>query len=101
MLDRIFLGAPPAARIVVVGVCLQMDHSRPLIAINKELNVQYVLGYRADEFADTLRHIADGRFDVADLITDRVGLEGIEDAFERLRVPEAQAKILVEPWARG
>ena len=42
MLDGVFLGAPRNARIVVVGVCLQTDHIRPLIAVNKELNVQFV-----------------------------------------------------------
>ena len=60
MIDDIFLNVPHRARIVVVGVCLQMDRSRPLIAVNKELNVQYVLGYSVREFHDTLQRIADG-----------------------------------------
>jgi threonine dehydrogenase-like Zn-dependent dehydrogenase len=34
VIDDIFLGAPRDTRIVVVGVCLQTDHIRPLIAIN-------------------------------------------------------------------
>jgi len=97
MLDSIFAGVPQNTRIVVVGVCLQMDHARPLIAINKELNVQYVLGYSGKEFAESLIHIADGKFDVADLVTDKVGLDGVADAFERLRSPDKHAKILVTP----
>ena len=99
VLDGIFLAAPRNARIVVVGVCLQTDHSRPLIAINKELSVQYVLGYTVPEFAETLQLIADGAYDVAPLITDRVPLSGVADAFAALRDPEKQAKILVEPWS--
>ncbi len=98
MIDQIFLNAPRNARIVVVGVCLQMDHARPLIAVNKELNVQYVLGYTAQEFAETLSSIADGKFDIADLVTSEVGLEGVADAFEQLRTPEENAKIIVQPW---
>jgi threonine dehydrogenase-like Zn-dependent dehydrogenase len=98
MIDRIFLDAPRDARIVVVGVCLQMDHSRPLIAINKELSVQYVLGYSLEEFAETLGFIADGAYDVAPLITDEVSLEGTADAFSELADPERHAKILVTPW---
>lgn len=97
MIDRIFLDAPRNARIVVVGVCLERDTSRPLIAINKELSVQYVLGYTLEEFARTLRHIAEGRFDVAPLITGRVGLDGVAQAFTALADPERHAKILVEP----
>ena len=98
MIDQVFLAAPRNARIVVVGVCLQMDHSRPLIAINKELSVQYVLGYNFDEFSESLRRIADGTFNVAPLITGRVGLDGVADAFTSLRDPEQHAKVLVEPW---
>jgi threonine dehydrogenase-like Zn-dependent dehydrogenase len=97
-IDKIFLAAPHDARIVVVGVCLEMDHSRPLIAINKELAVQYVLGYSLDEFRQTLHNIADGSFDVAPLITARVGLDQVATSFELLRDPEQHAKILVEPW---
>jgi threonine dehydrogenase-like Zn-dependent dehydrogenase len=98
MIDQIFLNAPQNARIVVVGVCLQTDHSRPLIAVNKELNVQYVLGYNVAEFNESLQQIADGTFDVGGLVTDQVPLEGVADAFERLRSPEENAKILVTPW---
>lgn len=99
MLDQVFLSAPRNARIVVVGVCLQMDHARPLIAINKELSVQYVLGYSLEEFAETLRLIADGEYHVAPLITGRVPLDGVAAAFDELADPERHAKILVEPWA--
>ena len=98
MIDQVFLAAPRNARIVVVGVCLQLDHNRPLIAINKELSVQYVLGYNVAEFAESLRCIADGTFDVAPLITGRVGLDEVADTFVALRDPEQHAKVLVEPW---
>ena len=98
VMDQLFLGSPRGGRIVVVGVCLETDRARPLIAINKELNVQYALGYTADEFAETLTHIADGALDVAPLITGHVGLDGVADAFTALADPETHAKILVEPW---
>jgi threonine dehydrogenase-like Zn-dependent dehydrogenase len=98
IIDQIFVAAPQNARIVVVGVCLEMDHCRPLIAVNKELSLQYVLGYTLQEFADSLRFIADGAFDVAPLITGRVGLEEVAGAFEALRDPEQHAKILVDAW---
>ena len=37
VLDQIMAGAPQGGRVVVVGVCMQTDHIRPLIGINKEL----------------------------------------------------------------
>ena len=98
MIDEIFLNAPPRARIVIVGVCLQTDHSRPLIAVNKELNVQYVLGYTVREFHETLHHIADGKLDVGPIVTHTVGLDGVAGAFDDLARPEAHGKVIVRPW---
>ena len=98
LLQQIMRDAPIGARIVVAGVCMEDDLIRPMFGINKELNVQFVLGYQPDEFADTLQAIAEGRIDVAPLVTGRVGVEGVPAAFETLAHPDAHAKILVEPW---
>lgn len=98
MIDDIFLRAPRRARIVVVGVCLEMDHARPLIAVNKELNVQYVLGYDMAEFEGTLKRIADGKLNVGPLITHSVGLDEVADAFDALAEPDAYGKVIVQPW---
>ncbi|HZP43203.1 MAG TPA: zinc-binding dehydrogenase [Candidatus Binatia bacterium] len=100
LLGRLMREAPREARIVVAGVCMEDDRIRPMLGINKELSVQFVLGYRPDEFADTLAAIADGRIAVAPLVTGKVGVEGVAEAFETLARPDAHAKILVEPWRR-
>jgi threonine dehydrogenase-like Zn-dependent dehydrogenase len=97
MIDRLMKDAPRAARIVVAGVCMEDDRIRPMLGINKELSVHFVLGYQPHEFAGTLNAIADGRIDVAPLITDRVDLDQVPGAFDALRHPDAQAKILVVP----
>ena len=98
MIDDIFLNVPHRARIVVVGVCLQIDRSRPLIAVNKELNVQYVLGYTVPEFHETLHRIADGTLPVEPIVTHTVGLDGVAGAFEDLARPDAHGKVVVRPW---
>jgi len=97
VIDAILANAPSAARIVVVGVCMERDHFEPMMGINKELNVQFVLGYTPEEFAATLGHIAREQIVVEPLITGRVGLDGVAGAFEALASPERHAKILVEP----
>ena len=98
LLDQIMRDAPRGARIVVAGVCMEDDRIRPILGINKELSVQFVLGYTPEEFAATLADIAEGRIPVAPLVTGRVGVGGVPGAFETLARPEAHAKILVEPW---
>jgi threonine dehydrogenase-like Zn-dependent dehydrogenase len=68
-----------------------------MLGISKELNLQFVLGYTPEEFAATLGHIAEGRIPAAPLVTGRVGLGGVAEAFEMLASPDRHAKILVEP----
>jgi threonine dehydrogenase-like Zn-dependent dehydrogenase len=98
LLGSLMRDAPREARLVVAGVCMEDDRIRPMLGINKELSVQFVLGYTPVEFADTLGDIAEGRIPVAPLVTGRVGVDGVPGAFETLRRPDAHAKILVEPW---
>jgi threonine dehydrogenase-like Zn-dependent dehydrogenase len=97
MLDQAMAAAPRNARILVVGVCMEDDRIRPLLGIGRELTIQFALGYDPIEFASTLTDIAEGRIDVAPLITGRVGLDGVAQAFRDLADPEAHAKILVVP----
>ena len=98
VIQKIMTSAPPAARVIVVGVCMESDTIEPMFGINKELNLQFVLGYTPEEFSSTLFHIAEGRIPVEPLITGKVGVEGVAGAFEELASPERHAKILVEPW---
>ncbi len=98
LLHQVMREAPLGARIVVAGVCMEDDVIKPMLGINKELNLQFVLGYTPEEFAQTLQAIADGRIDVAPMITGRVGVDGVPGAFDTLAKPDTHAKILVEPW---
>ena len=98
LVQQVMGGAPVGARIVVVGVCMETDSFEPFFGIAKELNLQFVLGYTREEYADSLRHIAEGQIIVAPMITGKVGLDGVAVAFADLANPELHAKILVEPW---
>jgi threonine dehydrogenase-like Zn-dependent dehydrogenase len=101
VIDQIMAAAPRYTRIVVVGVCMEADTIHPMFGIGKELNVQFVLGYTPEEFAATLRHIAEGAVQPAPLITGAIGIDGVAQAFDDLASPEHHAKILVEPWRSG
>jgi threonine dehydrogenase-like Zn-dependent dehydrogenase len=97
VIDQIMAGAPMFSRVVVVGVCMGDDRIRPMMAINKEIELRFVLGYTPLEFRDTLHMLADGEADPTPLVTGTVGLGGVADAFEALGDPEQHAKILVDP----
>lgn len=97
IIESIITSAPLFSRIVVVGVCMGADHIRPAMAINKEIDLGFVLGYTPLEFRDTLHMLADGKVNVEPLITGTVGLAGVEAAFDALGEPKTHAKILIDP----
>jgi threonine dehydrogenase-like Zn-dependent dehydrogenase len=97
MLDGVITGAPLFSRVVVVGVCMEPDRIRPAMAISKEIDLRFVLGYTPLEFRDTLYMLAEGKVNAAPLVTGTVGLSGVEGAFHALADPEQHAKIVIDP----
>jgi threonine dehydrogenase-like Zn-dependent dehydrogenase len=97
IIDDVLLRARPGTRLVVAGVCMQPDTVHPFFGIAKEINVQFVLAYNPEEFADSLRALADGEIDVTPVITGEVGLDEVGAAFDDLADPERHCKILVTP----
>jgi len=97
ILDQVIAGTPIHSRVVVVGVCMGTDTIRPAIAINKEIDLRFVLGYTPTEFRAALHLMADGKVDPSPLMTGSVGLGGVAAAFDALGDPEKHAKILIDP----
>lgn len=97
MIGGIIDEAPLFSRVVVVGVCVGPDQMTPAMAINKEIDLRFVLGYTPLEFRDTLQMLAEGLIDPRPLITGTVGLDGVDAAFTALGDPETHAKILIDP----
>ena len=98
VIDDIILEAPQNSKLVVVGVCLQKDSFRPLIAINKEISMQFVLGWSMEEFSESLNKIASGEINTSALITKQITLDQVSETFKELSSPNADAKVLVKPW---
>jgi threonine dehydrogenase-like Zn-dependent dehydrogenase len=97
IIDDVLLRARRGSRLVVAGVCMEPDTVHPFFAIAKEINVQFSLAYTPEEFAESLRAIAEGHIDVAPLITGEVGLVGVGAAFDALADPDRHCKIVVTP----
>ncbi len=100
VIDHIIDGAPLFSRVVVVGVCVGPDQITPAMAINKEIDLRFVIGYTPLEFRDTLHMLADGKVDPRPLLTGTVGLDGVDAAFTALGGVGgdlSHAKIVVDP----
>jgi len=96
LLNTAMLEAPRGGRIVVAGVCQQPDTILPLMGIVKELEIQFVLGYRPDDFDYVIAMIAGDRIEVGHMVTDIVDLDALPAAFEALRKPSHQCKVMLE-----
>lgn len=96
LIGSTMMEAPRGAKIVIAGVCQQPDTIMPLMGIVKELDLQFVLGYRPADFDYVIAMIASDRIDVAPMITDVVDLNALPEAFEALRHPTHQCKVMLE-----
>ncbi len=97
VLQQVFELAAPRSRVVVVGVCMVPDTIVPVIALTKELQVQFVAFYERRDFGHTLHMLRDERIDPRGMITDLIELEQLPAAFEALRRPSTQCKVIVRP----
>ena len=86
--------APYGGRVVPVGVCEQPDSIMPFFGLVKELQIQFAIAYTRDDFDTCVAMLAEGRIDVSPMVTDIVSLDEMPDAFEALRTPSHQCKVL-------
>jgi (R,R)-butanediol dehydrogenase/meso-butanediol dehydrogenase/diacetyl reductase len=89
--------APRRSRIVVVGVCMEPDTIQPFVAVTKELTMQFVVAYERRDFELAIAMLDQRRIASEEMITDVVGLDEFSDAFEALKHPTRQCKVLLEP----
>lgn len=101
IIDQIFITASTLrSRVVVAGVCMEPDRFRPVMAVNKQIDLRFVVGYDPLEFRVTLHMLSNGKVDAAPLVTGIIGLDGVAGAFDVLGDPERHAKIVIDHEAR-
>ena len=85
------------AKILSAGTCMAMDKSMPLVFGAKELTLQSRSDYRRQDYQLTLAMLEAGRLDPLPMVTDRIPLEALPEAFERLRKPATSARSSSSP----
>jgi threonine dehydrogenase-like Zn-dependent dehydrogenase len=83
-------------RVVVVGVCMKEDRIHPMVGINKQLTLKFVLGYTPAEYAEALTALGDKTVDTSPMVTRTVSLDELPAAFESLADPH-DCKIVLVP----
>jgi threonine dehydrogenase-like Zn-dependent dehydrogenase len=97
MLNRLFYESPWYTHIFEVSGLMEDDQITPIVAVTKQIRVTFSSDGSLDALATVMRAIADGRIDTDAVVTARIGLEDVPDAFRALERPNDHVKILVQP----
>ncbi len=87
----------PRGTVVVAGVCMKPDTLLPITAVLKELRLQFVAFYQRRDFELTLDLLGSERIRADRFVTDVIALDALPAAFEALKQPSTQCKVIVEP----
>jgi (R,R)-butanediol dehydrogenase/meso-butanediol dehydrogenase/diacetyl reductase len=89
--------APYGGEIMVVGFCAKPDTFMPALAMAKELSINFAIAQDKSDFQFVVDMMAAGRIKVEELVTDVLTFEQFPAAFEALRTPTSQCKIMLQP----
>ncbi|MEM6709726.1 MAG: alcohol dehydrogenase catalytic domain-containing protein [Pseudomonadota bacterium] len=96
MLQQCIDRAPKRGLIMGIGVCDDSDTIAPLLALTKELQIQWALAYDKEDWDFTIEMMVAGRIDASPMITNVVSLDELPAAFEALRSPTDQCKVIID-----
>jgi (R,R)-butanediol dehydrogenase/meso-butanediol dehydrogenase/diacetyl reductase len=81
--------------VLVLGLCTQPDTLVPFHALSKELRLQTSAFFTLDDYRTALDVLDGGAVEPRGLITNRVSLDELPEAFEALRRRTHQCKVLI------
>jgi (R,R)-butanediol dehydrogenase/meso-butanediol dehydrogenase/diacetyl reductase len=84
-------------RVVVAGVCFGDDTIIPLVALSKEISVQFTQCYSERNFAEVIDAVAQGEVNPRPMHSDTIGFAEVPRTFEALRTAVGQCKVLIDP----
>ena len=83
-------------RVVVAGLCMAADSLLPTKALTKELDIIFAFIYLQKDFSTVLDLLGSNRFDCSNMVSDRIDINNFPDAFEDLKTPKQQLKVMLE-----
>ncbi|MFE6858249.1 alcohol dehydrogenase catalytic domain-containing protein [Nocardia sp. NPDC057668] len=97
VLNELLHQLPFNSRIQVLAAGFAEETIIPVVGQFRRIAVNFGHGNYQEPYDITLRRLADGEIDAEALITGRVGLDGVAEAFTALRSPREHVKIIVHP----
>ncbi|MDI3405734.1 alcohol dehydrogenase catalytic domain-containing protein [Streptomyces cavernicola] len=97
MIGRLLHELPYDSLIQVLAAPFADETIIPVVGQLRRIAINFGHGPTDGAYETVLRRLADGEIDADAIITGRVGLDGVADAFTALRNPEEHVKIMVVP----
>jgi (R,R)-butanediol dehydrogenase/meso-butanediol dehydrogenase/diacetyl reductase len=101
MINKLIHWLPRGAKLMVPGAYLLDDVIRPWVAIYKSIVINFQQGDTENAYPITLKRVTSGTFDASALITGRVGLDGVQEAFRELEGVNEHVRIVVTPQGQA
>ncbi len=89
----------PRGTVVILGNCMLPDTFYPAQAMFKQVCIQGSMVYSLREFETVAEVLDAGHIEPRMMITDTVSYAALPEAFEALRQPTRQCKVMIDPWA--
>jgi hypothetical protein len=83
MIQSAIDAAATRGRVVIAGLCMAPNSIMPIAALLKEVAVRFAVCYRKSEFFLAASLLGAGRLDVDGMVTARVALDAVGEAFTR------------------
>lgn len=84
-------------RVVVAGVVFEEDVIAPIVALGKEVSIRFSQAYSERDFEAVIDAIAKGTINPRPIHSSTVSLDDLPAAFEALKTPSSQCKVLIRP----
>ena len=97
MIEEAVMQARLFGRVVIVGACMEPDRLRPMLALQKEVTMQFTLGHTREDFRFVIDGLARGTIRPAPLVTGIAGFDDFPRAFDALRTAGDACKLLLKP----
>jgi (R,R)-butanediol dehydrogenase/meso-butanediol dehydrogenase/diacetyl reductase len=97
LIDTCLTHVAPRGTVVVLGIVSGPDRITPRTGIQKEARLLFSAFFSVRDFAVVAERLASGDVAPRAIITHRVGLTELPAAFEALRQPTTQCKVMVDP----
>jgi len=97
-LDQAISAVRRGGTVAAPGFHWGQDKFSGMGALVKEVTIRFTNMYNPDEFARSVDALDRGHVEPRAMITNMVDLAGAPAAFEELRGPNSQCKVMIRPW---